>query len=84
MNKNKKSLRELQVYGGLKFWWAHTDSNRGPSACKADALNQLSYAPLFDVESEILNDFAALLLFFKSGRKYRSIFHSAQHQMIIF
>ena len=25
--------------------WAHTDSNRGPSACKADALNQLSYAP---------------------------------------
>ena len=25
--------------------WEHTDSNRGPSACKADALNQLSYAP---------------------------------------
>ena len=29
------------------FWWEHTGSNRGPSACKADALNQLSYAPLF-------------------------------------
>ncbi len=27
-------------------WWEHTGSNRGPSACKADALNQLSYAPL--------------------------------------
>ena len=27
--------------------WRHTDSNRGPSACKADALNQLSYASLF-------------------------------------
>ena len=27
--------------------WEHTGSNRGPSACKADALNQLSYAPLF-------------------------------------
>ncbi len=26
------------------MWWKHTDSNRGPSACKADALNQLSYA----------------------------------------
>ena len=26
--------------------WEHTGSNRGPSACKADALNQLSYAPL--------------------------------------
>ena len=25
--------------------WEHTGSNRGPSACKADALNQLSYAP---------------------------------------
>ena len=29
------------------FLWEHTGSNRGPSACKADALNQLSYAPLF-------------------------------------
>ena len=25
--------------------WEHMDSNQGPSACKADALNQLSYAP---------------------------------------
>ena len=35
---------------GLKSFtslWEHTGSNRGPSACKADALNQLSYAPLF-------------------------------------
>ena len=24
------------------WWWALTDSNRRPSACKADALNQLS------------------------------------------
>jgi len=24
------------------LWWALTDSNRRPSACKADALNQLS------------------------------------------
>ena len=29
------------------FLWEHTGSNRGPSACKADALNQLSYAPVF-------------------------------------
>ena len=26
--------------------WEHTGSNRGPSRCKRDALNQLSYAPL--------------------------------------
>ena len=25
--------------------WEQTDSNRRPSACKADALNRLSYAP---------------------------------------
>ena len=25
--------------------WEHRDSNPGPSACKADALNQLSYTP---------------------------------------
>ena len=30
--------------------WEHTGSNRGPSACKADALNQLSYAPIFSWE----------------------------------
>jgi hypothetical protein len=29
-----------------KKMWEHTGSNRGPSACKADALNQLSYAPI--------------------------------------
>ena len=29
----------------LLFLWGHTDLNRGPSACKADALNQLSYTP---------------------------------------
>ena len=26
------------------------DSNQGPSACKADALNQLSYAPFLEVQ----------------------------------
>ena len=31
----------------FSYLWEHTGSNRGPSACKADALNQLSYAPLF-------------------------------------
>jgi hypothetical protein len=27
------------------YLWEYTGSNRGPSACKADALNQLSYTP---------------------------------------
>jgi hypothetical protein len=32
------------------FLWEHTGSNRGPSACKADALNQLSYAPFLGLQ----------------------------------
>ena len=28
------------------FWWEQRESNPRPSACKADALNQLSYAPV--------------------------------------
>ena len=40
--KMRKSLWErLSTF----YLWEHTGSNRGPSACKADALNQLSYAP---------------------------------------
>ena len=35
----KKNRQALEV---LVYWWALTDSNRRPSACKADALNQLS------------------------------------------
>ena len=33
---------EINLIGGLLLLWALTDSNRRPSACKADALNQLS------------------------------------------
>ncbi len=29
-----------------KNWWEQRESNPRPSACKADALNQLSYAPI--------------------------------------
>ena len=44
MPQNKKASRTLILKASK--WWKHTDSNRGPSACKADALNQLSYASL--------------------------------------
>jgi hypothetical protein len=37
--------------------WEHTGSNRGPSACKADALNQLSYAPFVFGSAKISGDF---------------------------
>ncbi len=40
-------VKKIKVQFSLNlFLWEHTGSNRGPSACKADALNQLSYAPL--------------------------------------
>ena len=38
---NKKSLQPRKATGNHPKW-ALTDSNRRPSACKADALNQLS------------------------------------------
>ncbi len=43
--KSKNLHKKSRCTTGI-FLWEHTDSNRGPSACKADALNQLSYAPL--------------------------------------
>ena len=36
--KNRLEMLDFQSV----WWWALTDSNRRPSACKADALNQLS------------------------------------------
>ncbi len=38
----------------LSLLWEHMDSNQGPSACKADALNQLSYAPLFEIAKVVI------------------------------
>ena len=32
-------------------WWEQRESNPRPSACKADALNQLSYAPVKELAS---------------------------------
>ena len=42
--------------------WEQTESNRRPSACKADALNQLSYAP----EHSLLKGIAKIQSFFDS------------------
>ena len=39
LGTKKKNRQAPEV---LVYWWALTDSNRRPSACKADALNQLS------------------------------------------
>ena len=41
-NRHKKSLQSQNQTTGNTPKWALTDSNRRPSACKADALNQLS------------------------------------------
>ena len=46
VNYKKPNKKGFQFNETLSLW-EHTGSNRGPSACKADALNQLSYAPLF-------------------------------------
>jgi hypothetical protein len=45
--KKFRKRKRVPVFLKPFIVWEHTGSNRGPSACKADALNQLSYAPLF-------------------------------------
>lgn len=44
---NDHKTKKLSFRTAFYLKWKHTDSNRGPSACKADALNQLSYASVF-------------------------------------
>ena len=41
-DENEKTPRKTEV---LFLEWEQRESNPRPSACKADALNQLSYAP---------------------------------------
>ena len=40
--EHKKRVTNHEFVTLLKSSWVMTDSNRRPSACKADALNQLS------------------------------------------
>ena len=43
-NKEKSPFQISEKVISFK-WWEQRESNPRPSACKADALNQLSYAP---------------------------------------
>ena len=53
--------------------WEHRDSNPGPSACKADALNQLSYTPSW-CNWKILIVCGNHFIFPNCECKYRAIF----------
>ena len=57
-------IRKKQLhYRNCFRWWEQRESNPRPSACKADALNQLSYAPVFRFFWLITaSDFVSLLL----------------------
>ena len=54
---NKKYIRFHSHETLYCIRWEHTGSNRGPSACKADALNQLSYAPFVFGIANITEEF---------------------------
>ena len=41
----KRETNQSQDFLVTLFLWEQRESNPRPSACKADALNQLSYAP---------------------------------------
>ena len=45
-SRNSKKKTPLYIVERRFFWWEQRESNPRPSACKADALNQLSYAPV--------------------------------------
>ena len=53
------------------FLWEQTESNRRPSACKADALNQLSYAP----EHPLFKGIAKIRPFFYSPNIFSTFFN---------
>ena len=51
----KKALDTIEGFSV----WEHTGSNRGPSRCKRDALNQLSYAPfLLECKNKVWSETA--------------------------
>ena len=61
----KKATYVVKRHKWLIIMWEHTGSNRGPSACKADALNQLSYAPIIFGSANIRDEWYSKK--FKSG-----------------
>ena len=58
--KNEKT--PLYIVERRFFWWEQRESNPRPSACKADALNQLSYAP--ELGMQIYDYFLSLQILF--------------------
>ena len=60
MNKYGYNKKETTEKWSLK--WEQRESNPRPSACKADALNQLSYAP--ELGLQIYDDFLIMQTLF--------------------
>ena len=82
--RQKEKPRSLTA----RLWWEQRESNPRPSACKADALNQLSYAPetglqiyghfsnpqiLFHDSDNIFAEVAYLLLYLQSQKSFGSV-----------
>ena len=49
-------MKKPQSLNLLGFLWEQRESNPRPSACKADALNQLSYAPFSGADGTRTSD----------------------------
>ena len=60
---NKKRSPKLRTVE-----WEQRESNPRPSACKADALNQLSYAP--ETGLQIYGDFSILQILFEKVAQF--------------
>ena len=89
-------IRKKQLhYRNCFRWWEQRESNPRPSACKADALNQLSYAPFFcffwlitasDFVSSLLTTSRLLrrssLVFLVLNQFFRFFFHIAASDFV--
>ena len=71
--ENKK--REAK---SLLLVWEQRESNPRPSACKADALNQLSYAP--ETGLQIYEHFSVLQILFDSFHYFSNYFGGADRK----
>ena len=82
-----KAINDCSVNGNKKrdtilsclLKWSHQDSNLGPSACKADALNQLSYKPDFLIAVQNQGFFRTKQAF---GRIFQIFFQSIFHHTV--
>ncbi len=66
----------------IAFLWEQRESNPRPSACKADALNQLSYAPKHPVSNRTANIWSFFRISKISGENLQKSLSEESHGLL--